>query len=131
MKLEDHLTPDRAEEYRSNWAAFEALGDRYRSDASLRAKVDSGNVAQELGELGISLPPGMSARIVVDTESTHHVVLPPDPNKALADETLGLVAGGKTAGSAGSAGSASSFACTTVPSSASSASTAGTVGTAS
>lgn len=131
MKLEDYLPADRAEVYRSNWAAFEAMSQSYRTDSELRDKIDSGDVSEALADLGISVPSGMEARIVCDTDETHHFILPPDPNTLLSDESLGSIAGGKSAGSAGTAGTASTMACTTTPSSASSASSAATAGTAS
>ncbi len=75
---------------------------------------------------GIDLPPGVDVRVCVNTEDTFYLGFPPDPNVALSDESLGVVAGGKTASSAGSAGSASTLAC--VCGTASSATTASTAG---
>ena len=58
---------------------------------------------------GIDLPPGVDVSVHVNTDDTFHLVLPPDPNVPLSDETLGMVAGGKTASTIGSAGSASTL----------------------
>ena len=127
----DKMTPERVQGYQSNFTPFRSLAERYRQDESLRARVDAGDVADLLPELGINPPPGVEVRIVADGAGTHHVVLPPDPNQQLSDEALAAVAGGgKTASTAGTVGTASSMACSTVPSSASSAGSAGSVGTA-
>ena len=71
---------------------------------------------------GIELPPGIDVSVHVNTDDTFHLVLPPDPNVALSDETLGMVAGGKTASTIGSAGCASTAG--SLPSTASTASSA-------
>ena len=114
-----------------NLAAANDLALRYGSDEALRARIDSGDVGEFLSDLGIDLPGGIEGRIVFDTADTHHFVLPPDPNAALSDEMLSMVAGGKSAGSAGSVGSAGSALCSCGASTVSSAGTAGTAGTAS
>ena len=77
---------------------------------------------------GVDLPGGggVDVRVYVNTADTFYLAFPPDPNVALSDESLGVVAGGKTASSAGSAGSASTLAC--VCGTASSATTASTAG---
>lgn len=128
----DKMTPDRVQEYQSNFAPYRSLAEQYRQDESLRARVDAGDVEDLLPDLGIiNPPPEVEIRIVADSADTHHVVLPPDPNQQLSDEALAAVAGGgKTASTGGSVGTASTMASSTVPSSASSASTAGSVGTA-
>ena len=110
---------------------LDKLAERYRSDPDLRSRIDGGDVEDVLPDIGVSVPSGVSARIVVNTAETFHVVLPPDPNVMLADESLAAVAGGKSAGSAGTAGTVGSVgtACTTygTVSSASSAGSAGSV----
>ena len=123
--------PEKIEETRAHVARFEAFSERYRNDASLRARIDAGDVSDSLADLGITLPSGVTARIVADTHETRHFIFPPDPNTALSDETLDMVAGGKTAGTAACGGTAGTFATSTTPSSASSAGSASTVGTAS
>lgn len=122
---------ERMDAYRTNYGALFAFAKRYQDDSELRSRIDSGDVAPALDEIGISLPQGFGVRIVCDTKDTCHIVLPPDPNGELSDEALTAVAGGKSAGTAGSLGSASSVACSTVPSSVGSAGSASTAGTAS
>ena len=97
----------------------------YREDAEFRSRVDADPRAV-MAEHNFDMPPGVELRVEADTADTFHVVLPPDPNVALSDESLGVVAGGKTGSTIGSAGSASTLAtiCTT----GSSASSAGSVG---
>ncbi len=124
-------TPEKVRGYQSNFAPFRSLSERYWEDESLRARIDAGDVRDLLPDLGIELAPDVGVRIVADGADVLHFVLPPDPNVALSDETLGAVAGGgKTGSTAGTVGTAGTMACSTVPSSASSAGTAGSVGTA-
>ncbi len=82
---------------------------------------------------GMDVPPEVDVRVHVNTDDTFYLAFPPDPNVALSDEALGVVAGGgKTASSAGSVSSASSLG--SVPSTAStggSASSMASLGTAS
>lgn len=116
-------------EERANQARAEDLSRRYRDDPELRARIDSGDVADEIAWLGVELPSGVEPRIVANSDEVYHIALPSDPNAMLGDETLAQVTGGApTLGSASSAGSMSSFACSTFASSASSAGTAGTAG---
>ena len=124
MTVLEHWTP----EERANQTRIEDLAERYRADPELRARIDSGDAAGALAELGIDLPEGVDHRIVADTREVRHFALPPDPNTLLRDETLAEVSGGSTLGSAASVGSMSSFVCSTGPSSLSSAGTAGTAG---
>ncbi len=125
------ITPEQIEKVKLRAPAFGSLAERYRDDAALRLRIEDGEVADFLSELGIALPPGIEARVVANTAETFHVVLPPDPNVVLSDESLAMVAGGKSAGSAGSVGSASSFGCSSSPSSVSTAGSAATAGSAS
>ena len=109
--------------------ALEGLAERYRLDGNLRSRLDSGDVADALTGIGFPPPPpGVKVRVAVNTADTYHVVLPPDPNVALSDESLTAVAGGKSASTAGSAGTASSIG--TVCGTASSAGTASSVASA-
>ena len=64
-----------------------------------------------LSSTGMPLPPGVEVRVHVNTAGVYHFVLPPDPNVALSDESLGMVAGGKSASTVGSTSSASTLAC--------------------
>ena len=57
--------------------------------------------------MGMPVPPDVEVRVHVNTADTFHVTFPPDPNVALSDESLGMVAGGKSASCIGSASSAS------------------------
>ena len=106
-------------------SAFQDFSNACSQDPELRARVDSDPKAV-LAERGMEMPVGVEVRVLANTDDTYYLAFPPDPNVALGDEMLDMVAGGKslsTVGSAGSAGSVGSL-CTT----ASSASTAGTVG---
>ena len=66
---------------------------KYREDPELRARAET-EPGKVLAEHGIPLPPQWDVRIVEDTAETSHFVMPPDPNKYLADEDLAAVAGG-------------------------------------
>jgi hypothetical protein len=84
-----------------------------------------------LDELSMSIPEGMDVEFHQNTSETFHLVFPPDPNQALADEDLIAVAGGKSASTAGTAGSGSTASCVPICwGSASSAGSAGTAGSA-
>ncbi len=82
---------------------------------------------------GMDVPQDVDVRVHVNTDDTFYLAFPPDPNVALSDEALGVVAGGgKTASSVGSVSSASSLG--SIPSTAStggSASSMASLGTAS
>jgi hypothetical protein len=43
---------------------------------------------------GISLPEGLTLKVVENTADTLHVILPPPPAAALSDEAVGAVSGG-------------------------------------
>ncbi len=126
MNFTEHGSP----EARANQARFEDLARRYHDDPELRAKIDSGDVADEIAFLGVEavLPADAEPRIVVNSDEVYHLALPSDPNAMLGDDTLTNVSGGSTLGSAASVGSMSSFLCVCVPSSVGSAGTAGTAG---
>ena len=121
--------------YEGHYEAFEqshALLKRfsadYHADRALRARVDGGDSRPLLAALGVDNPSGAELRVVANTPEVYHLAMPLDPNKAVADATLGGVAGGSTVGTGGSVGSAGSFACSTAPSSISSVSTTSTAG---
>ena len=124
--------PELFEKAKLRIPVYDELADRYRNDADLRSRIDGGDVADSLSELGIAVPPDIEVRIFVNTPDTFHVIMPPDPNVELSDETLSMMAGGKSAGSAGSAGTAGSVSsvCGTYGT-VSSASSAGSAGSAS
>ena len=102
------------------------LLDRFHEDESLRARIDGGETPEVLREFGISIPEGMEARVVEDTDDVTHVIFPSDPNQLLSDENLTAVVGGETVSSAACAGTVGSF-----PSCVGSLGCAGSVGTAS
>ena len=79
--------------------------------------------AAVLSAAGVEVPEGLTIKVVENSSTTFHVVLP-DP-EAMTDELLAAASGGSTAGSAGSA---SSFACSCAASSAATAGTAGSAG---
>ena len=99
-----NITRGQIEKMRLQAPVYEDFANRYRNDAGLRSRIEGGDVADSLTELGIVLPPGIEARIVANTADTFHIVMPPDPNAELSDEALSMVAGGKSASTAGSAG---------------------------
>ncbi len=94
------------------WAGKFAV--RYRSDAELRRRCESGETARVMAEHGMTVPPGLEARIVEDTDGVMHVVFPTDPNTELDDDILADVSGGFTAPDVTCASSASTVG--TVPS---------------
>lgn len=107
-------------------AILATLSDRFR-DAGFRHRLET-NGAATLREMGFQVPPGVEVKVVQNTASLIHFVLPPDPNSELTDEALSVAAGGSTVGTAGSAGTVGTL--SSVPSSWSSVSTATTAGTA-
>lgn len=110
---------------KKHYPAFAGLAKRYRDDAMFRSRIDAGNTAAVLGDLGLRVPPGIETRLVANTPGTFHFVLPPDPNAEISEESLSTVsAGGKSAGSLGTVGC---FGCATgTVSTVSSTTTAGT-----
>jgi hypothetical protein len=66
-----------------------------------------------MAEAGIETPAGMDFRVVENTDSVVHIILPPAPAEEveLSDEALEVVAGGSTAGTASSIATASSVGC--------------------
>ena len=72
------------------------LAQSCREDPKLRSRAEADPRAV-LSEHGIELPLGREVRIEANTAETFHVVLPPDPNSALADAQIETVAGGNTA----------------------------------
>ena len=103
------------------------LATAYREDPEFRARADE-DPKSILAERDLELPPHVDVRVAENTDEVFYFVMPPDPNVALSDESLGMVAGGKSASTIGSAGTASTAAtiCTT----ASCAGTAGSIGSA-
>ena len=79
--------------------------------------------AAVLSAAGAEVPEGLTIKVVENSSTTFHVVLP-DP-EAVSDELLAAASGGSTAGTASSAGTA---ACSTVPGTLGTAGTAGSAG---
>ena len=71
------------------------LAQSCREDPKLRSRAEADPRAV-LSEHGIELPLGREVRIAANTAETFHVVLPPDPNSALADAQIETVAGGSS-----------------------------------
>ena len=88
---------------------LESLGTAYRADSGVRHRAENDPHAL-LREKGLDIPADIDVRIVANTPDRFHLILPPDPNMALVDEDLRIVAGGKSAGCAGSASTISSAA---------------------
>ena len=87
---------------------FDELATDYQNDAEFRTRLDN-NPRDVLKERGLELPP-LELQISVNTSDTFHLVLPPDPNVYLQDESLNIAVGaGSTAGTASTVGSASTM----------------------
>ena len=84
---------------------METLAEAYRTDPAVRTRAEN-EPHSLLREQGLEIPPSTDVRIVANTPDLFHLVMPPDPNLALADEDLGIVAGGKSGGSASTASTA-------------------------
>ena len=86
----------------------------------------------ELEARGVYFPDNVEFAVVRETERERYMAMPPNPNVALADESLSDVAGGSCGGSASTLGSASTAGsiCTCL-STASSAACAGSASSAS
>ena len=103
---------------------------RIAADVFARAMTDSEFKAQFIADpaavlsaAGVEVPEGLTIKVVENSSTTFHVVLP-DP-EAVSDELLAAASGGSTAGTASSAGTA---ACSTVPGTLGTSGTAGTAG---
>ena len=70
-----------------------AISDTWHEDAGFRAAVED-NAKAALASKGLEIPGPFEVQVAVDTEDTLHMVFPPDPNTALADDALDGVAGG-------------------------------------
>ena len=92
-------------------ALVASIGRKLSEDGDLRSRLEA-DPRGALTARGVDVPPGLELRVASDTEDVFHLVLPADPNEALADETLGEISGGRasTAGTLGSAGTASTIA---------------------
>ena len=126
-------SPEAMAKYSESYSQFQTVADRYKGDADFRTQINSASGAEVFSAFGFDfdgpVDESISVKILVDSDTVSHLVLPPDPNTELLDEKLMNVSGGgKCAGSAGSVSTASTIQCSTLPSSMSSGGTAGTVG---
>ena len=101
---------------------------RIAADVFARAMTDPEFKAQFIADpaavlsaAGVEVPEGLTIKVVENSSTTFHVVLP-DP-EAVSDELLAAASGGSTSSTASTAGTA---ACSTVPSSVGTSGTAGT-----
>ncbi len=79
---------------RASLDRFESLARDFYENEALRARMVS-DPRGVLLERGMNVPADVEIQVLMDTETTHHVVFPPDPNAALSDESLNVAAGGK------------------------------------
>lgn len=64
------------------------------SDAGFKAKLLA-NATETLSSMGVKVPPGITIKVVEDTDSAWHLVIPPQSaDGSLTDDQLGKVAGG-------------------------------------
>ena len=78
-------------------ASFEALMEfatRYRADAAVRARIESGDYS----DLELEVPEGTEIRVMENTPDTLYFPLPPNPHSSLSDKDLDKVAGGFSVG---------------------------------
>jgi|tagenome__1003787_1003787.scaffolds.fasta_scaffold20612318_3 hypothetical protein len=74
--------------------AFSEIIERSVSDPAFRRKLQT-DAAGTLMEAGLTVPNGVTVKVVEDTESIVHIVLPPPvPIGALSDRELDSIAGG-------------------------------------
>ena len=97
-----------AEALYKNIGSFNDFVSRYYGNADYRRRVDADPVAA-LRENGIDLPGGVEIQVRVNTDDTFYLVMPPDPNTELDDETMAAIAGG--GGTIGTLTSLGSFSC--------------------
>lgn len=101
------------------WRAWQNAAQRYRGDAAWRGRIDAGDdraISGLMADVGLAPAPGARVSVRANDDETFHFVLPPDPNAALADESLAGVVGGARASTMASAGSAGTFGCSCAPS---------------
>ncbi len=78
------------------------------SDDAFKAQLLS-DPAAALKEAGVAVPDGVEVKVVENTETLFHLVLPPRPDEELSDEALDKVAGGFICGCVGGPYSGSMF----------------------
>ena len=64
-----------------------------RGDPGLRTELDADPRAFFTAR-GVNVPDGVEVRVADDTADTVHLIMPPNPNDAVSDDTLTQVAGG-------------------------------------
>ena len=103
---------------------------RIAADVFARTMTDSEFKAQFIADpaavlsaAGAEVPEGLTIKVVENSSTTFHVVLP-DP-EAVSDELLAAASGGSTASTAGTA---STFSCSCIPGTMGTAGTAGSAG---
>ena len=64
-----------------------------RDRPEVRAELDADPRAFFVAR-GVDVPEGMEVRVADDTADTVHLVMPPNPNNAIADDALTGIAGG-------------------------------------
>lgn len=116
------------DEFLGNYETLKRFSADYRADAGLRARLAGGDYGPAARAFDLNVPEGAELRFVPNTAAAYHLVIPVDPNQAIADTTLSDVAGGSSAGTASSIGTAGTVGCSTGPSSVG---TGGSIGTAS
>ena len=87
------------------WRAWQNAAQRYRDDASWRARIDAGDnraISGLMVDVGLTPAPGARVSVRANDDETFHFILPPDPNIELADESLGGIVGGANASTLGS-----------------------------
>ena len=66
-----------------------------QTDEGLRTRLlaDARNV---LSEHGVEIPSGIAINVASNSDDTFHLVLPPDPNATLSEDSLESISGGST-----------------------------------
>ena len=78
-------------------AAYGKVVARAWRDAAFKAKLLADPHAT-LKESGVAVPEGVTVKVVENTDTHHHLVLPPKPTGELSDKALDGVAGGTSSG---------------------------------
>ena len=76
---------------------FREISRLYHEDAEFRAAADK-DARAALAEQNVHFDGPGEVRLAADTEDTTHIVFPPNPNAAIADDALDGVAGGLAVG---------------------------------
>ncbi len=121
-------SPESVETHAGNLANFLQVANRYRNDEAFRNSLDGGKVADVFPAFGFDVPTldDREVRVLANSDTLLHFVMPSDPNANLTDEDLSSITGAGGASSLSTVGTVSSIVSSTVPSSASTLGTAGT-----